>query len=164
MTRQAAATAFGVALMTQVVLALPAQAAPRAPHIITLTGSNATLGIADLNAKGPTPGDIRTLSLDLTNAKGQPAGRVDVVQTLTRQEGDVGTALKHVVLTLPRGTITGLGQAQFTDITDAKSRPNDRTEKIAITGGTGAFVGATGTIGIDVLPDFASRWVIRLDR
>lgn len=164
MIRGIVATAFAIALTTQVVQALPAHAASKAPHIITLIGSNATLGIADLNAKGPTPGDIRTLSLDLTNAKGQPAGRTEVVQTLTRQDGDVGTAMKLVDITLPRGTITGLGVAQFSDITDPKARPNDRTETIAITGGTGAFFGAQGQIEITVLPDFVSRWKITLTR
>lgn len=164
MRRRLAVTVVGLALAGTLSLPVPAQAAPKAPQVITLTGSNATLGIADLNAKGPTPGDIRTLSLDLTNGKGQPAGRVDVVQTLTRQDGTLGTALKHVVLSLPRGTITGFGQTQFTDITDPKSRPNDLTEQIAVTGGTGAFRGAKGTIDIVVLPDFTSRWIISLDR
>ena len=153
---------FSLAVALALPLAHPAHAASRGPHVIPLTGVNATLGISDVNAKGPTPGDLRTLSLDLRNTREQPAGRVDIVQTLTRQEGDIGTAVKQVVISLPRGTITGLGQTQFSDITDPSSRPNDRSERIAITGGTGAYVGARGTVNIVVLPDFTSRWIISL--
>ena len=146
------------------IVAAPVQAAPASPRVITVLGSNATLAVSDLNAPGPTPGDIRTLSLALTNTKGQPAGRAEIVQTLARQDGNVGTAVKVVVLSLPRGTITGIGLTQFTDFTDPKGRPNDTTERIAVVGGTGAFVGAKGQMDIVVLPDFGSRWTITLDR
>jgi len=142
----------------------PVAAAEKPPRVITLTGSGATIGIDDLNVVGSSPGDVRTLSLVLTNAKGQPAGRVEIVQTLTHIDGNVGTAVKVVVLNLPRGTITGLGSTEFTDFTNPQSRPNDETEHIAITGGTGAYRGASGQIDIRVLPKFTSLWLISLDR
>lgn len=153
-----------LALAVLPVVAPPASAAEKPARVITLTGSGATLGIDDANAQGPSPGDVRTLSLALTNAKNQPAGRVEIVQTLTHIEGDVGTAVKVVVLTLPRGTITGLGMTQFTNFTNPQSRPNDENEQIAITGGTGAFRGASGQIDVQVLPNFASRWLISLNQ
>ena len=162
MCRRLAPALVIITLAAAAVAPATAHAAPKSPHVITVLGGNASLGIVDNGAKGPTPGDIRTLSLALTNTKGQPAGQVEVVQTLTRQVGDVGTAIKSIVITLPRGTITGLGVTQFVDITDPQARPNDKTEQIAITGGTGAFVGATGQIDITVLPGFASRWTIAL--
>ena len=167
MSRRSVPVVLGSALASLLAVgalaAAPAQAANPTNRVITLIGSGATLGIADLNAPGPTPGDLRTLSLSLANTKGQPTGRAEIVQTLTRQDGATGTAVKVVVLNLPRGVITATGITEFTDITDRQARPNDRTERIAITGGTGAYRGASGHIDITVLPDFASRWVISLD-
>ena len=157
----AAAAAATIAIATTIA---PAHATDRPEKVITLTGGNATLGISDLNAQGPTPGDIRTLSLALTNAKNQPAGRAEIVQTLTRQGISSGTAVKVVVLNLPRGLITSVGQTEFTDITDPKARPGELKERLAITGGTGAYRGASGEIRVDVLPNFASRWKIFLDQ
>ncbi|MFM7147267.1 MAG: hypothetical protein ACKOW5_13150, partial [Actinomycetales bacterium] len=52
-----------VALIGSVITGAPAQASNRPEQVITLTGGNATLGISDLGAPGPTPGDVRTLSL-----------------------------------------------------------------------------------------------------
>jgi hypothetical protein len=66
------------------------------------------------------------------------------------------------VLNLPKGSISILGTTQFTDITDPTGRPNDSTEQLAIVGGTGAYQGAYGQADIHVLPDFTSRWALRL--
>jgi hypothetical protein len=159
-----AAPLIAVALIGSIVASPPAHASTKADQVIILTGSNATLGIGDLNAPGPTPGDIRTLSLALTNAKNQPAGRAEIVQTLTRQSASDGTAVKVVVLTLPRGIITGIGQSDFTNFTDPQGRPKDLFERLAITGGTGAYRGASGQIDVTVLPNFASKWTISLDK
>lgn len=130
---------------------------------ITVIGSDAVLGINDTNQPGPTPGDIRTLSLVLSDRKGVAVGRAEIVQTLTRQQGDVGTAVKVVVLNLPKGTITGMGTTDFVNFTDKASRPDDGTEHIAVVGGTGAYRGASGQMDVTVLPSFASRWVITLE-
>lgn len=115
-------------------------------------------------APGPTPGDIRTLSLALTNMRNQPAGRAEIVQTLTRQGSASGTAVKVVVLTLPRGVITAIGQTEFANFTDPQGRPRDLVERLAITGGTGAYRGASGDIDVEMLPNFTSRWTISLDQ
>ena len=163
-TATAAALTLCLIAIAIAITVAPAHATDRPEKVITLTGSNATLGISDLNAQGPTPGDIRTLSLALTNAKNQPAGRAEIVQTLTRQGTSSGTAVKVVVLNLPRGLITSVGQTEFTDITDPKARPGELKERLAITGGTGAYRGASGEIRVDVLPNFASRWKIFLDQ
>ncbi len=141
-----------------------ATAAEKPGRVITLTGSDASLGIDDLNLPGSTLGDVRTLSLALTNTKGQPAGRAEIVQTLTHISGNVGTAVKIVVLNLPRGTITATGTTEFTDFTNPQARPNDKTEHIAITGGTNAYRSASGQIDIEVLPNFTSRWIIQLQK
>lgn len=145
-------------------LAPTAYAAPKADRVITVMGGNAVLGINDNTQPGSTPGDVRTISLTLTNLKGQPAGHADVVQTLTRQQGNIGTAIKVVVLTLPRGTITASGVAEFADFTSTTGRPNDKSESLAIIGGTKAYRGASGELDIEVLPAFKSKWIIKLDR
>ena len=157
-------TAIAVGLFGPAVVIAPAHASHKPDHVITLLASGATLGISDLNAPGPTPGDIRTLSLALTNTRNQPTGRVEIVQTLTRQGSTTGTAVKIVVLTLPRGVITATGQSEFADFTDPQGRPRDLVERLAITGGTGAYRGASGQIDVEVLPNFTSRWTISLDR
>lgn len=154
----------GVAAAALLSLQAPAQAASDSPRVITVFGGNATLGISDASAPGPTPGDVRTLSLALTNTKGQPAGRAEIVQTLTRQDGGVGTAVKVVVLHLPGGTITAIGQSEFADFTNPQGRPIKNLENIAVVGGTGAYRGASGNIRVRILPDFASKWVISLSR
>ena len=143
-----------------------AQAAnqPPATTTITLIGSNAVLGITDSGQPGPTPGDVRTLSLMMSNAKGAPLGRAEILQTLTRQQGDVGTAMKSVVISLPKGMIAVMGVVEFVNITDPASRPNDASEHLAVVGGTGAYRGASGEVDIAVLPGFTSRWTITFDR
>jgi len=159
------ATLLGaMALIGSSLAVAPAQASNKPDHVITLTGSNAKLGISDLNAPGPTPGDIRTLSLALTNNRNQPAGRAEIVQTLTRQGASDGTAVKVVVLTLPRGIITGIGQSDFTNFTDPQGRPKDLIEQLAITGGTGAYRGVSGQVDVTVLPNLDSQWTISLDK
>ena len=141
----------------------PAEAADQSPQVMTVVARDAILGINDNGAPGPTPGDIRTLSLTLFR-KGKSVGHADIVQTLTRQNGDVGTAVKVIVLKLPRGTITAIGQTKFTNLVDPNARPINLLEDIAVVGGTGAFLGASGQVRITVLPKFASRWVISLAR
>lgn len=156
----------GIVMAVAVSSTGTAQAAhqPVATTTISLIGSNAVLGITDTGQTGPTPGDIRTLSLTMSNPKGAPVGRAEIVQTLTRQQGDVGTALKSVMISLPKGTIAVTGVVEFVNFTDPTSRPNDATEHLAVVGGTGAYRGASGEADIAVLPGFTSRWTITLDR
>jgi hypothetical protein len=67
------------------------------------------------------------------------------------------------VISLPKGTISGMGLTTFNDFISPASRPNDRVEQIAIVGGTGKYRGASGVIDIEILPNFNSRWRISLD-
>ena len=149
---------FGVAPLMSVHAADSAKKS----SVFTLVGSNAILGINDNGQPGPTPGDIRTLSLTMSNTKDVEVGRAEIVQTLTRQQGDIGTALKVVVIELPKGTLTVIGDADFTNFTDTKARPKDNDEQLAVVGGTGVYRGAGGQVDIQVLPDFKSRWVIKI--
>lgn len=162
---------FTLITAAAITIAMSASAIPTAQALvqtakkltITLIASDAILGVNDNNLPGPTPGDIRTLSLTLSNKKGVALGRAEIVQTLTRQQGEIGTAVKSVVLNLPKGTITAMGTTDFVNFTDKASRPNDETEHIAVVGGTGAYRGASGHIDVIVLPGFTSRWIIAID-
>jgi hypothetical protein len=158
--------AAGVVMALGLTSTGTAQAAdrPTKPMVLTLIGSGAVLGIFDTGEKGPTPGDVRTLSLTMSNTKSVPVGQAEVVQTLTRQQGTVGIAVKNVVIRLPKGTISLLGAVEFADFTNPESRPNDATESLAIVGGTGAYIGATGQADIAVLPGFTSRWTLTIQR
>lgn len=157
------AAAIAVAMAASTIPAAHAVGTTVKKTTITVVGHDAIVGINDNNQPGPTPGDVRTLSLTLADKRGVEVGRAEIVQTLTRQQGDVGTAVKIAVLNLPRGTITAMGTTDFVNFTDKASRPNDATEQIAVVGGTGAYRGASGQIDITVLPGFTSRWVITLE-
>jgi hypothetical protein len=157
------AAAITVAMSVPAIPAAQALGQSAKKTTITVIGSDAVIGINDNNLPGPTPGDIRTLSLALSDKKGVALGRAEIVQTLTRQQGDIGTAVKIVVLNLPKGTITAMGTTDFVNFTDKVSRPNDAKEHIAVVGGTGAYRGASGQIDITLLPSFASRWVVTLE-
>jgi len=129
---------------------------------LVLIGKNAKLGFNDNGAPGSSAGDVRTLALTMTTASGTVVGTADVVQTLT-DDGAVDRAVKTLVISLPKGTISGMGLTAFDDFISPTSRPNDRIEQIAIVGGTGKYRGASGSIDIEILPNFNSRWRISLD-
>lgn len=156
--------ALGILISCSTLPMLRAHAAdlPKRASVLTLTGSNAIVGINDNGQPGPTPGDIRTLSISLSNTKDVEVGRAEIVQTLTRQQGDIGTAVKVVVLELPKGSLTLLGDVDFLNFTDPSARPIDTNEQLAVVGGTGIYRGAGGEVDIQVLPSFKSRWVIRI--
>ena len=139
-------------------------AAGKKPKVLTLIGSEAVIGINDNGQPGATPGDIRTLTLKLSTPAGFERGRAEVVQTLTQEIGEVGTAVKVGAIRLAEGTIEFQGTVRFLNFTDPSARPLDGTEELAITGGTGTYRGAAGEINIDVLPAFQSRWILRFSR
>lgn len=149
-----------------IIAAGPARAGGpgKPPRAMTLIGSGAVVGIADLGQAGASPGDIRTLSLTLKTAKGATVGRAEIVQTLTRQADGLGTAVKSVVMTLTNGAVTASGTTTFSDFTSPNGRPDDRIEQIAITGGTGRYDGASGSVDITILPEFRSEWVLRFSQ
>jgi hypothetical protein len=98
----------------------------------------------------------------MSDTQGNPVGNAEIVQTLTRQQGEIGTAVKVTVIELPKGTLTVIGNADFVNFTSPTARPTDTNEELAVVGGTGIYRGVGGQVDIQVLPDFKSRWVIRL--
>jgi hypothetical protein len=163
--RAVAALAAVTGLAATLVLpAGPAMADQRARHrTLVFLGSDAQLGLVDNAAPGASLGDVRTLGLTMRTRDGRRVGTADVVQTLT-DEGDVDRAIKVVVLTLAKGTISAIGMTTFPDFLDPAARPDDETEHIAIVGGTGRFRGAEGYLDIVVRPGFRSTWIVHLDR
>jgi uncharacterized protein with FMN-binding domain len=151
-----------VAVLTNGSFAFASQQASHKPQVLTFIGSNAKIGINDNGEPGSSAGDIRTLALTLSTTAGTAVGTVDVVQTLT-DHSTVDRAVKVMVISLPKGIITAQGLTTFTDFTNPAGRPNDRTEQLAVVGGTGPYRGAAGIVDIVVLPEFKSRWIISLD-
>jgi hypothetical protein len=155
-----ASLALLVALPAAPVLAAGSLATK--PSRLAYFGTDARLGFNDNGAAGSSAGDVRTLALTLRTASGSAVGTIDVVQTLT-DEGAVDRAIKVLVITLPKGTISAQGLTAFDDFINPASRPNDRVEQLAIVGGTGKYRGASGIVDIEVLPNFRSRWIISID-
>ncbi len=128
---------------------------------LVLVGSNPVFGINDNGLAGSTPGDVRTLSLTMSTPQGREVGLVHVVQTLTRHEAAHDYALDQVVLVLKGGAIVATGTDEFSDFTDPGVAPIDN-EHMAITGGTGKYLGAIGTLDFVARPDRTSKWVFRI--
>ena len=156
---------FVAVLVLPPAIAAPAHAAVdgkgNPAQRIVLIGKDAKLGINDNGQPGSSAGDVRTLALTMTTTSGTVVGTVDIVQTLV-DEGVVDRAVKTLVISLPKGTISGMGVTTFTDFSNPAARPNDRTEQLAMVGGTGKYRGASGFVDVEILPGFASRWSIWL--
>mgnify|MGYP006279212217 CR=1 FL=1 len=148
------------------LLASPAFAREPAQTMATmvLIGSDAQVGIVDNSPAGASPGDVRTLSVKLAKTNGTDMGEAQVVETLTRHVGTLGTAVKLVVLDLPQGTITATGHADYDNFTSFDSGPNEPNERLTIIGGSGPYRGATGQVDVKSLPDLKSRWTIVLNK
>jgi len=161
--RAAVALASAVAVLSPVVI-VASPAASAAPHHRTLTfmASDPVGGVNDGGNPGSTSGDVRTYSLKLSTPAGAKVGRANIVMIQTYRDAGVDTALQTSVLTIPGGAITCQGLLRFSDMTDMKQRPLDKVTTIAITGGTGKYVGADGYVTFEILPNFASKWVVHL--
>jgi len=153
------------AVMTLVCVAVlgvtPAQALKdKTSQRITLFASNPILGLNDSNEPGSSEGDIRTLSLTLSNVNGKKVGTANIVQTLVRAQVGNNVAVKSWVLDLRGGTISGQGITKFTDMMDPLDRPIEGTDFVAVVGGTGKYRGITGEADVIIRPGFKSKWII----
>ena len=137
----AATAALAVAgIGAAAALALPAGG----PRTITLVSeiepaSLVTDDVAPLG-KRPTVGDRFIYTTALTRG-GRPAGRGESVDTAI--DAKIQGVLRVTVLLLPDGTITAAGA---TGNTPAGGWRPEKATRLAITGGTGAYTGATGTL------------------
>ena len=110
----------------------------------------------DTGAKGFSPGDTSVDVASLT-ANGKPAGRVHLVSTIidANREG----IQQDMTLFLPGGTIFATGGGTNKPI--AGGAPQS-TQLAAVTGGTGSYVGATGTLEIVDVSATKARLTIHL--
>lgn len=146
--------ALGV-LAVAALLALPsaslaAKAKPKW-HTLTLTANPVDRGWIDVGPIARSKGDVFVLSAPLTDASGARAGTL--VQACTIADDDLDGRV--VALCTFSATITGRGELVATGanllVSDATgASPNGVTiaarAQFAITGGTGAFAGASGVL------------------
>lgn len=110
------------------------------------------------NAKhGESAGDV-TLGAAALRYRGQPYGRLELVDYAVdaRYEG----AMQFATLFLPRGTLAVQGGGVNKAIPGAGRVGT--SEELAITGGTGAYAGASGTLSIKHGDNGKDRIVVRL--
>lgn len=123
----------------------PAQASKyQTSQRITLFASNPILVLNDSNEHGPSEGNIRTLSLNMSNANGKKMGTTNIIQTLVRAQVGNNVAAITWVLDLRGGTISGQRIIKSTDMMDPLDRPIEGTDYFAAVGGTGKYRGISG--------------------
>ncbi len=114
----------------------------------SLTGGEKGVNVVDNPPAGKSPGDVRAGWRMLTDADGKPVGTVHFVATLTKPEtADHGDVLAgQYFVTLPDGWIAATTVYELANAADTSQRASDAT--LVVTGGTGPYAGATGTITI----------------
>jgi hypothetical protein len=143
MKRLLAGFALAGAALAFTILSTVGSAAPSRDRTFTLIQRNSEeqFSLVDnpprtLNDNRLTPGDLATLHQPLRKTSGRQVGAADVGCTATR-----GGTFAHVrfacngVYSLKRGTL----------MVEVRFLPNSQPT-IAVTGGTGAYEGATGSI------------------
>ncbi|MEM7443605.1 MAG: hypothetical protein AAF414_09785 [Pseudomonadota bacterium] len=107
---------------------------------------NKTTNIIDHPPEGDSPGDIRVGLRELADQDGNPAGALYFVSTLA-QLSDEGEHLfvADFQVDLPDGLLVGSTNFQRVNDTTQESAPL----VIVITGGSGAYRGASGVLEIE---------------
>jgi hypothetical protein len=94
---------------------------------------------------GPSTGDQRILRYLISDAGGKQLGQMLVTATVMPQRDDRNYDLhSHLVHTFPNGTIVSVESPRVSAVLRPEISPNHTIDG-AVTGGTGAFAGATGT-------------------
>lgn len=106
--------------------------------------------------KRPTVGDRYVYSTALTRG-GRRAGRSESVDTAI--DGKIQGVLRTTVLLLPDGTVTATGA---TGNAPANGWKPEKVTRLAVTGGTGAYDGATGTLTQVDIDDTHQRLTLHL--
>lgn len=126
----------------------------------TLVGGEKGFEVVDNPPAGKSAGDTRAGWRKLADESGNPAGDVQFVATLTApgddERGDVLTA--DYFVTLADGWIASTSVYELANAADTSQRAGNAT--LVVTGGTGAYRGASGTIVIE--PGEAPRYVFNL--
>jgi hypothetical protein len=126
----------------------------------TLVGGEKGVEVVDNPPAGRSSGDTRAGWRKLADESGNPVGEVQFVATLTAPGGgDRGDVLAaDYFVTLPDGWIASTSVYELANAADTSQRAGNAT--LVVTGGTGAYRGASGTIVIE--PGEAPRYVFDL--
>jgi hypothetical protein len=125
----------------------------------TLIGGEKGINVVDNPPAGKSPGDVRAGWRRLADDAGNPAGTVHYVAILTEPGADGGDVLTgDYYVRLADGVIAAQTVYQLPDSTDTSQRAQNAV--LIVTGGTGTFAGATGTI--ELVAGEAPRYVFDL--
>ena len=114
----------------------------------TLVGGEKGITVVDSPPAGKSAGDMRAGWRRLADEAGTPVGAVHFVAVLTEPDAAGGDVLAgDYYVRLENGTIASQTVYQLPDAADTSQRA--RNAVLMVTGGTGAFAGATGTIEIE---------------
>lgn len=99
----------------------------------------------DNSDEGPGPGDQRILRYLAYDADDKQVGQMLITATVMpqREDGDYDLH-SHLVHTFQNGTIVSVESPRLSEVLRTEVSPSHVIEG-AVTGGTGAFAGATGT-------------------
>jgi hypothetical protein len=133
-----------------VTLLIPgfAEAAGPACGSFVLVGGEKGITVVDNPPEGKSPGDVRAGWRKLADESGNPVGSVQFVATLTEPGAEGGDVLAgQYYVRLPDGYIATQTVYQLPDSTDTSQKAQNAV--LVVTGGTGPYAGATGTIEIE---------------
>ncbi len=141
--------------------ATAAGAAGPACGSFALVGGEKAVNAIDNPPAGKSIGDVRAGWRKLADEDGKPVGEVHFVATLTAPGGDGrGDALVgQYFVTLPDGWIAATTFYTLANAADTSQKAGNAT--LVVTGGTGPYAGAGGTIVIHA--GTAPRYVFDLD-
>ncbi|MEM7446078.1 MAG: hypothetical protein AAF414_22350 [Pseudomonadota bacterium] len=124
---------------------------------------NDDVTVVDQGPEGASPGDQRIIRGRLTDTDGNRIGRQHAIATISHSSVE-GEPLFYVTLleTFDVGTVASTAMIPSPNALDPSSRP-DASYQRAVTGGTGDFAHATGTVTLESTADGSRRATYDLD-
>ena len=116
---------------------------------ITLAGGEKIINVIDNSPEGPSPGDVRAGSRQLVDASGEPVGEVHFVatQTATPANGRGSVLASQYFVKFSNGWVASSSVYELPDAGDTSQHAGNAI--LVVSGGTGAFENASGTIVIE---------------
>lgn len=136
-----------------------AEAAGPVCGAFTLVGGEKAINVIDNPPAGKSPGDVRAGWRKLADEAGNAAGSVQFVATLTEPGAPGGDVLAGAYFVrLAEGYIASQTVYQLPDSNDTSQKAQNAV--LVVTGGTGPYAGAAGTI--EIVAGDAPRYVFDL--
>ena len=152
-------TSGGIAVVAATLLAGAAHAADPSCGAFTLIGGEKGVNVVDNPPAGKSPGDVRAGWRRLADEGGVAAGTVHYVAVLTEPGAVGGDVLAgDYYVRLAGGTIAAQTLYQLADAGDTSQKAQNAV--LIVTGGTGDFAGARGTV--EIVAGEAPRYVFDL--